>query len=291
MQVKIEQYDIQYKEQLRQLLRETDEVLLNRFESNQVEHVFVAISKSELVGALLTWKNSFHPFCLYFRIITIPSFVEHEIFESLIDYVEKDKPTILPLITSLWEESDSLLQFYLQQGFKIIRKTFIPTLKVKEYTDVILEPNEMLDLMTVGEISDDDKLVMNLVQMVKRNYEQSHKANPVASLSLNQWRELIFSDDLIPEGSYLYVKDNQIIAYTFLHETSNHEVEMGWVGAEDLRQKEKVASLVHRQIDFAERKGFEFLSGEFDTTDKFAIALLESLQLPRTPVWITLKKH
>ena len=291
MEIVIEPYNEQYANQLKQLLHESAKDLVGKFNSDQFEQVIIAVRDDQLVGAVLTWRNSYHPHCIYFRTITHVSFPRKLITKYLLDNLKKVRHKNFPLITSFWEESDSYLQLYVTYGFKVIRKTFMPILKIEEVTHFSGSAEHFV-LKTVEEIKDDEATVEDLVRLVKRNYESSHKVNPVADLSLEHWKDLIFSEDLVSEGSYLYVQKNQVIAYAFLHETDEDNLlEIGWIGARESTQKEKTISLVSRQFDFARKQGFEYITGEFDTTDEYSLAVMESLQLPMRPAWLTLQKR
>lgn len=167
----------------------------------------------------------------------------------------------------------------------------MPTLKVADHMNVFFQPKEKYKLSTVAEIYRNDLLVEELLRLVKRNYERSHEVNPVAKLSLNQWRELTFSDDLIRKGSFLYLKENRIIAYAFLHESNEiNMLDLGWVGALEPAYKGEIVSLVYQQLEFARERGVEFISGEFDTTDEYAFAVWESIPFAPTQAWLTLKR-
>lgn len=292
MQMSIETYGKQYETELEPLLQRFDEDLWNQFKAGQLENIFIAIRKNQLAGALVTWKSKYHPNCTYFRIITAPSFSAQATVERLFEKLEEMRTNAVPLVTSHWEKANAFTRFYLQKGFEIIRKTYMPTLNLANIKAHNFESNEKYRLCTVADIHENDFILKELLRLVKGNYEQSHEVNPVAKLSLNQWRDLTFSDNLIREGSFLFLMENRIIAYSFLHKsTEENMLEIGWVGALESGYKKELVSLVHRQLEYVREIGFKSISGEFDTTDEYAMTVLESFPFTPTPAWLTLKKQ
>ncbi|WP_029191053.1 hypothetical protein [Ornithinibacillus scapharcae] len=99
-------------------------------------------------------------------------------------------------------------------------------------------------------------------------------------------------EDLIEEGSYLYLNDNnEILAYSLLHHSEIEDrVEFGWKGSNHISNKEKINLLVELQINFAKRKGFRLLEGEFDDMDAYAMEVLNHFSFPRDTVLLTYQK-
>src|SRR5699024_5700348 len=123
----------------------------------------------------------------------------------------------LPLKTSIWETSVTLKQLYERELFKEIRRTYMPSLDL----NMIIENKkhkkgtDSYKVKTLEEIQCIKSLMRDLSVIVKRNYEETHRIDPIASLGLEEWRKLILAEDIIGNGSYVLLDDesNEILAY------------------------------------------------------------------------------
>lgn len=108
----------------------------------------------------------------------------------------------------------------------------MPTLKVSDA--VMPNSNCRVNLKKLTEILSHESLMEKLTQLVKINYKKSYTANPVADREHKKWRELILTDDIVPDGSYLFLDEmgKGIISYSFLHDSDEKDTfELGWCGA------------------------------------------------------------
>jgi hypothetical protein len=189
------------------------------------------------------------------------------------------------------DEGTVLDHYYLEQDFGLIRKTYLPKINLSNSPGTFSMPN---NVKTIHEISSDATLVNNLVGLVKRIYEDTHTVNPVAEFELEKWKEMIFAEDLLSEGSYVCLNKSgeEILAYSFLHEAeTNDTVELGWVGSRTMSEMEYIVFLVGLQMAYAKQKGYQFMEGEFDTTDTYAMKVLNHFTIPMYPVWNTYQKR
>ena len=129
---------------------------------------------------LFTWGSNFHPFCTYFRIYTNPFYSELHIEEFLLNEIPKLENFKLPLQTSIWETSAHLKNYYEQNNFMEIRRTYMPILDVRKIISIDIVPNSNYHLQTLSNILSDNNLLEKLAYLVKEIYEQTHLANPVA---------------------------------------------------------------------------------------------------------------
>src|SRR5690625_4695745 len=137
MSIVIKRYNKADEKQLQSLismsfptLRSSDLVRTSR-----VEFAYSAFVSNKLVGAIFGWKNKFHPNCMYFRIVSHPFYVHYPIEEKLLNKAKNIKHH--PLITSIWETSDRLKSLYIKNGFKEMRRTYMPKLYLTN--DIVLE--------------------------------------------------------------------------------------------------------------------------------------------------------
>lgn len=203
MQITINNYEEKEIEQIKQLFKLCfeDEFLLNIVNSAQLKFAYTAFIDNKLVGFVFAWRSNFHPNCTYFRILVNPFYKSLNIEELLLSKVENLKMEDLPLQTSVWENSKNLISMYIDHGFKEIRRTFSPTLHVSDLTEYPLNTRDKSHIRTLEEVLHNEVLIKKLTHLVKRNYERTHVVNPVANFALDKWKELIFADDVIQNGS------------------------------------------------------------------------------------------
>lgn len=294
MHVTIKNYEAKEAEQVEKLLKlcNEDRSLLNVLSSLGLKFAYSAIVNKELIGITFAWKSSFHPNCTYFRILANPFYNILDIEEKLLAKVIERKKETCPLQTSLWEASVTLNSVYKSNGFKEIRRTYMPKLKVTSVSNDIFCDKYIIK--TLNGILPNETLTEQLILLVKRIYEETHAVNPVAEMTIAKWRELILADDVITAGSYICIDEDEknILAYSFLHDSDEKDAfDLGWCGASKTEQIEMIPQLVLHQIKYAIEQNIQFLNGEFDTTDPYAMKVLESFPFEPAPSWITVQKE
>ena len=96
------------------------------------QNVRILPTIKNVVGVFFAWGNNFHPYCTYFRIYTHPFYAELHIEEFLLNEIQKRENFKLPLQTSIWETSAHLKDYYEQNNFMEIRRTYMPILDVQK---------------------------------------------------------------------------------------------------------------------------------------------------------------
>ncbi|PAV29680.1 hypothetical protein CIL05_09915 [Virgibacillus profundi] len=295
MQIAIKEYESKDEDQVKKLIKICFEenYLLSILKSPKLIKAFSAYHKNKLIGVAFAWKSDFHPYCTYFRLLVNPFYNTKEIAGNLLLKMEQLEFDY-PVQTSIWETNVGLKYFYEQNGFRTIRKTYMPKLEVSNMTDFMPEIySGSYSLKTLADIMSDHQLMEKLILLVKKVYEQTHLANPVAEMSLDSWRSLVLADDVITDGSYIYVNadHNEIMAYSFLHESEDTEtLELGWCGSVDNKRISLIPQLVMQQIAYTNNHGYKYMEGEFDTTSEYAMKVLRNIPFPPTALLITLQK-
>ncbi len=279
------------KDQLKTIAKSCfDEDGISIIEQPNTTFARTALHEGEVVGTVFAWKSAFHSNCLYFRIYVAPSFraedIERALLEVLTEHAQKQK-NLLPLQTSIWETSIGLKNLFEKNGFEECRRTYMPILQVED----ALVPIFTLDsnIQTVEEMSQDKELANKLVELAQRNYTKTHMDNPVSkNIGQDVWKELVFAEDLLEKGSFVYAEEGEIIAYSFLHTSDEKDTfELGWCGATRDNNQEMIRLLVQRQILYTKKQGVSKLLGEFDTTDEAAMSVLGSFPFEPCPTWVT----
>lgn len=266
-----------------------DSEILHRIQHSTYKHLFLAYSQGEIVGMIMAWKSSFHPNCTYFTCRTSHTEAAKALLAELERHLEqKDYP-----LQTIVDENDRLHAFYLDNPFTIIRKTYLPKINVLDHNTIFTNPINQV-VKPLQEVTAHSNLANQLVALVKRNYEETHLVNPVATIEIAKWEKLTYPDDLLASGSFVCLDPNEekILAYSFLHEAEREDtVELGWCGACDEPSIAIIPSLVVKQLEYALSSGYQYVEGEFDTTSIYAMEVLHTLSLPKHPVSITYQKR
>lgn len=296
MQVIIKEYDKRDEHQLSGLadLSFEDEGVLNIVKNSTYKFAISAFVEDKLIGVSFGWISKFHPYCTYFRILSHPLYAESRVVEKLLAQVEGLGKDVFPLQTSIWETSINVRNIYECNGFKEIRRTYMPTLQVSDLkNDIQFDDEDHYTIKTLAEISSNHVLMEKLALLVKKNYEATHEVNPVVNAGLHEWKKLISENDIVRNGSYVYLEagGSDIAAYSFLHESDEENAyELGWCGSLDKGYKKLIPQLVLRQIKYAMKNQVETILGEFDTTDSYAIEILKTFPFAPCPTWMTYQK-
>jgi hypothetical protein len=296
MHIVIKKYEEQEEKHLKELfsLCFEDVKLLNILNKNRYIFAYSAFLENELVGVMFSWQSSFHPYCTYFRILVNPFYNSLNITEQLLSRIEDLRTKNVPLQTSVYETVNSLISTYKENGFNVIRRTYSPTLKVSDVVDYIPHNIENHQIKNLGEVLSDEWLMRELTYFVKSIYEKTHEANPTADFEIDTWRKLILVDDLVKNGSYIYLDKNEksINAFSFLHESEESDsLELGWCGAAEDEHKILIPQLFFHQVNYAIKNGFQFIIGEFDSTDEYTMEVLNNFPFSPSPTWMTLQKE
>ncbi|MED3126795.1 GNAT family acetyltransferase [Bacillus wiedmannii] len=291
----IEKYSRSDELKIKQLidLYNEESYLFNLLRDNKTKCAYVAYYKKDVVGVFFTWNSNFHPYCTYFRIYTNPFYSELHIEQFLLNEIQKRENFKLPLQTSIWETSAHLKAYYEEHNFTEIRRTYMPILDVRKIIAIDTMLHSNYDVQTLSNILSNDSFFEKLAHLVKTNYEDTHLANPVASYPLETWKGQILTDDVLLDGSFVMIdEENKIIAYSFLHTSEkDNTVELGWCGTHTTENLSLLKLLVFKQAMYASKHGYSFIQGEFDSTSIYAMEILKSLPFNPCPTWITYQKE
>lgn len=297
MQVIIKEYDKKDEVQLKGLLDLSfeDGSLLEYVTKLKSEFAYTAFVESKLVGIIFGWRSKFHPHCTYFRIISNPLYGMYGAEGKLLTTVENLGTIEGPLQTSIWETAINLKDVFEGNGFKEIRRTYMATLQVADINVEMQFDNKNNHIIKpLAEISSNNELMENLSIVVRRNYEETHKVNPVIDAELDEWKKLILANDTLLNGSYVFLDTSKkaIIAYSFLHESDSENTnEVGWCGCSDKEFKRLIPQLILQHIKYSIKQNKRAIVGEFDTTDSYAMEVLKMFPFAPSPTWITYQRR
>lgn len=152
--------------------------------------------------------------------------------------------------------------------FTEIRRTYMPVIRSfkvdvnKAFADIVTQDLTVIDFKC---IQNKQELKISLINLIKENYSKVHAENPLGEHNHDKWEELIFNEDVVQEGSYIILMNDEIVAYSLLHysDTSN-KYEFGWRGTSEKADIRFVLLLTAHQLNFAEANGVEFIEAEID---------------------------
>lgn len=252
---------------------------------------YAAYEKEKLVGLITAWTSEIHPNCTYFSMVAEPH-TGYEIESVLFTYLLNTKKIIPPLQTSIWETCYRLKAFYEQNEFLEVRRTYTPSLNISkvDLKQIIPHFNQQgISIKDLGSIADHQALKFQLINLVKENYEKAHIVNPVSNQSNDWWEKQIFNADLIENGSYILIMDNEIYAYSLLHHSNTPDkYEFGWRGTRYDADIRLMLMLTAHQINFAEKNGIKSIEAEIDSTD--TIEMLKFFPFSPAPALLTFHK-
>lgn len=255
---------------------------------------FEAYENEMLVGLVTSWKSEFHPNCTYFAMVTKPH-IGFEIESVLIEALYNFKEIKFPLQTSIWESSYGLKTFYEKMGFIEVRRTYMPLLRTLKIDINEVFPNFIVQdicIQDINSIAIHKELKLKLINLVRENYEKAHTVNPVGVHSFQKWEELIFNEDTIQSGSFIILKDNEILAYSLLHYSNTpNQYEFGWRGTKENTDVRLMLFLTASQINFANENGVKYIEAEVDTTDYFSLEMLKFFPFSPASSLLTFQKR
>ncbi len=236
----------------------------------------------ELFAICITWENEIHPFALYFAVYeknaqdeTLNLKILHHIRQKALKS-NKDR-----LITRDFAPQGYFNCWLQTQNFKLVRTTVEPQIATKN----VHVQNEKIQFQTAHQVKQNSYLLKQLVSKCYARYKQVHMINPVASMSRERWQKIIFQDQ-IDSAPLITIKKNEILAYEFLFEDATNLVTLGWNGQNVSGELNKLQNIQFQWI----KERYEFIGGEFDSTDELAIETSKNWKFPKEKRYETFLK-
>ena len=115
-------------------------------------------------------------------------------------------------------------------------------------------------------------------------YAQSHSFNPPKQVTLDEAKS-VYLRDLIPEAMFVALRDGQPIGVSSLRgEADEHELVWSGTLGDDTTT---TLALVHHVLVFGLQNLVDTITGEFDSLDPHAMAVLKRLNIARGEAWLT----
>lgn len=165
--------------------------------------------------------------------------------------------------------NDEYIKDYFDVGFIEFRRTYEEDIEIDDLIDFVsaCKCNETTD----GFIVDDE--------LIKKSYEvykQTHKTNPVKEMSLEEWKTLIVPD--LDYNHSIVIKTKGVIAaYLLMYDGGDYSKDIGYVYYQDNDSKEKLYSMLYKNLIRLKELSIKEIGLEVDNTDRYAYEFFEAI--------------
>lgn len=241
-------------------------------ENHKRTFAWCARKNEQIIGVLVGWTNTFHPYANYISLHIHPKYRLEAVEDKLIKALQQ-VPSTYPFQISSWANQYPASALYTRNHFKKIRCTYTARLDLKKVINEPLTLNQailssenyiMYDLEQWENI---DTHLYDLAIHIRDDYAQKHVLNPLGVYEIEKWQELLYVEDMIKQGSYIVYDSStkRIIAYGLMHSVSSEVVELGWSNGK-LNALKEWESILWKQFYFARNQGYHFIEMEIDNT-------------------------
>jgi hypothetical protein len=260
----------------------------------------VAFREQEMVGFATRYERDAHPYTTTVELATDPDRGGAAMLGLLHAQITSPLARERLLRTLVSERQTAELAYFSGAGFREVRRTWTPTVAVnsipkKLYATAILQAQRKgYEIRSLREAmrANDPTFILRLTEAHRDHYLETHAVNPPKLRSLNEWQDVFFGKDSVPEATFVAIKGGQIAAYTSVRRVERALYEVAWFATTpDFRADSLILNqaLKAKEFEYVRVKGAKRLYFELDSTDPQAMALLPTLPIDRGIPWITLQ--
>ncbi len=220
-----------------------------------------------------------------------------ELYRHLEAEVLRHQPkTLLTVARDDWRE----LEFYLSQGFSEHERWWESVLELSTFKPAPFQPylervrSHGIEIRPLSELPDDEtfqRSVYELTITVKWDIPRSGAYQP---LSFEVWQKQRWQNPLLlREGTFLAIKDNQLLGITQLSRTNDPDMlETGLTGVRSAWRRRGIAqTLKLHAARFAIENGFRAIRTGNLSNNRPMLAINETMGFVKEPVWFSLQKE
>ena len=278
---------LQIEQKLVEKMAEVSGIVRNK----RYEQLFVATEQQKVIGIGVSWLNGFHPTAVYFRIfIHDQAHDSNEMADALFSCIKKGTVQQDKWIWSGWEPDQRMGEFLDRNGFRLMRKTYMPTLKAADIEKHLAHLEQADNCFSLQDVLNHPTLKESFLSLLKETYTATHHINPVNTYSLGEWEDILLDDSPDTERSLICLhptEPTRIDGYIMLHSVDGQCYEVGWVGVSEGVESGLLQRLFKKQLENLKEKGVEVLELEVDTTDWHAMELFDFLEFEKYDAWST----
>lgn len=204
--------------------------------------------------------NEIHPYAAYIN--KINSNVKEQVLQ-----VKSEYPNHHLILRAM---NDDNIKDYLNVGFIEFRRTYEQDIKIDDLIDFVstYKCNNAMSKFSVGDA---------LIEKSFEVYKETHKANPVKEMNLDEWETLLVQDLDYEHSIVLYDEMGKIEAFLIMYDATVHSKDIGYIYFSDAASKTRLYSALYIKLIQLKKKGITEVSVEVDNTDRYAYEFFESL--------------
>lgn len=262
------------------------------------EVALVALADGTPAGMIFTYHRPFHPYCTYISLLVLPSSDRMLIASRLLMSLSAH-PMVYPLQISIWDTDFAIKEALVKHSFYEIKNTYEVRIATSE-SGILRDEKHLLkrcsdyQLLTLSEFLKSEQSEEELVRLVKRTYEHTHRANPPGVFDLSRWKSFLHEPDLELQGSFvgIHLSTGRCAGFALLHSTSEKgAAELGWRGLASAEDRDLIILLTREQMKYAAENGISQLLSEVDSTDPYQMEMLHVYPFEPAPAWVTYHKQ
>lgn len=293
-------YDPSEAEQVRQLLRAVwgeDQASMGFFRYGAGARTLLVHEGPVLTAAGSIWRSRFHPGTCYLGLQVHPGWQGRGIGRRLLEALADLNAEQLPLQTAVWESRGRTVRFLERNGFAAFRRTYEPVLPLAAVDVAAYAPfaarvaGAGYSLRSLAELGPGPS---GLPALCREAYVATHRINPPGNFDLTEWERVALGGQVVLAPSVVAVRDGQLAAFSLAHPHDEPgRLALGWRGVAATHltcQKDLIAALTLRQIEWAAANGYGTIEVEADTTDPWAMLQLELFPFGPAPAWVSLRR-
>lgn len=281
------------KESLSPNLQNQLSPILSKLHSNCYRQIIAASKDKSTIGLALSWENPFHPHADYLKVYLDESAQEtNALQKQLLTQLEQNATSSSDrFIYSLMNDQYNIISLLESSGYELIRKTYEPTLAIDDCLTHITEPSHST-VLTYKEALSNSSLKVELFNLLKRNYVNTHQVNPAADLTLSECESLFLHEQPDLDLSLIGLTNGSISSYITVFSSDQTSVEIAWVGLDEETPISylELKQLFKKQLELFKSKGVNSIETEIDTTDYYACGLFSFIKLTELESFHTYRK-
>jgi hypothetical protein len=261
---------------------------------------FVAFHNERLLGMMTRFERSFHPYTTTLDSAIDPATdngLRRQLEEALFEQIVRDLAKDRILRAQLLEHQPQEIQFLQRKQFLEMRRTWTPKVSVSGLpADLFVDSlNAILErsyaVRRLNELRHDPEFMQRLTEANREYYLATHQINPPCNCDLREWQNMAYGPDLIPEATFVVLKNDQIVAFSSLCVSdSENACDVAWFASTPEHVTDSLLlnqALKAKELEYARTQAITNLCFEFDSTDPQSMALLETMPIDRGLAWIT----
>lgn len=147
-----------------------------RIEQGKYRELFIEENDHLVTGVGLSWSNLMHPTAKEIEVSSIGE--GDELLQSLLKEVNPfDK-----VVSYCYESNISSIQLLEKYGFELFRKTYEESYSIAEIVNRLSNVDTEIVTTPLVEIQKNEMLTEQLLQLLKKNYEETHLHNEAQDL-------------------------------------------------------------------------------------------------------------